>query len=227
MAGATTSANGGPGGVGTGRRAGLDRDDVVRAALDIVENGGAEALSMRKLATELGVTTTTIYWHVGSRDELVLALIQRLAAEQAQILPEGDAPHDRIVSAARNIWRNALAHRNVTALASQVGATTLLELPLEVALVAELEAAGVRGAAARDATRAILMLIAGFLVGAWRREAVAPPELRSAALWAAVDDDRIHPTTLTALTEPPDLDALFERSIGGLVDSFLERTRTP
>lgn len=205
----------------TSRRAGLDRDDVVRCALELVERHGADALSMRKLAAELGVTTTTIYWHVGSRDELVLALIQHLAAQQALVGVTGTTPHQRVVSAARNIWDNARAHRNVTALASQIGATTLLELPLEVALVAELEAAGLRGADARDALRSILMLTAGFLVGAWRRDDVAPPPLRADALWAAVDDTRIHASTIAAMAEPADLDQLYAAALGALVGSLV------
>lgn len=209
------------GSTGTGRRAGLDRDEVVRCALELVEDHGADALSMRKLAAELGVTTTTIYWHVGSRDELVIAVIQRLSEQQAKVDVEGPTPRDRVVSAARNIWRNALAHRNVTALASQVGATTLLEMPLEVALVAELEAAGVSGDRARDALRAVLMVVAGFLVGAWRRDDVAPPQLRPAALWAAVDDGRIDRATIAAMAKPPDLDALFEVSLCAVVDAFV------
>jgi AcrR family transcriptional regulator len=215
MASATTQQR------STGRRAGLDRDEVVRRALELVEAGGAEALTMRKLAAELGVTTTTIYWHVGSRDDLVIAVIQRLADQQAQVRVEGSTPRDRVLSAARNIWLNALAHRNVTALASQVGATTLLELPLEVALVAELDAAGVRGARGRDALRSILMIIAGFLVGAWRRDDVAPPELRPAALWAGVRDDRIDPTTIDALTGASDLGDLLERSLAAVVDAYV------
>ena len=40
------------------RHAGLDRDDVVDAALALVEAGGGEALTMRKLAAELGVAET-------------------------------------------------------------------------------------------------------------------------------------------------------------------------
>jgi AcrR family transcriptional regulator len=215
MASATTQQR------STGRRAGLDRDEVVRRALELVEAGGAEALTMRKLAAELGVTTTTIYWHVGSRDDLVIAVIQRLADQQAQVRVQGSTPRDRVLSAARNIWRNALAHRNVTALASQVGATTLLELPLEVALAAELDAAGVRGAEGRDALRSILMVIAGFLVGAWRRDDVAPPDLRSAALWARVRDDRIDPATIEALTGTSDLDDLLERSLAAVVDAYV------
>jgi len=210
---------------GTGRRAGLDHDEVVRRALELVEQGGADALSMRKLAAELGVTTTTIYWHVGSRDDLVIALIAQLARQQAQVPVDGSSPRERVVSAAMNIWLNALAHRNVTALASQVGATTLLELPLEVTLAAELEAAGVQGTECRDALRAILMVIAGFLVGAWRREETTPPELRAAALWATVRDDRIARSTLDAMTEAPDLGALFETSLQAVVDAFVPQPR--
>ena len=205
----------------TTRHAGLDRADVVQRALELVEEGGAPALTMRKLAAELGVTTTTIYWHVGHRDELVIALIQRLAEQQAEVEVVGTSPRERVTSAARNIWANARSHRNVTALASQVGATTLLELPLEVTLVAELEAAGVRGPAARDALRAILMCIAGFLVGAWRPREPVPEALRPAALWAGVDDPRLAAPTVAAMAEQPDLDALFATTLRAVVDAFV------
>lgn len=205
----------------TSRRAGLDRDDVVQRALELVDEGGADALSMRKLAAELGVTTTTIYWHVGNRDELVIAVIQRLADQLAEAAVTGATPRDRVLSAARNIWTNALAHRNVTVLASQVGAATLLDLPLEVSLLAELEAAGVRGRAARDALRAILLLIAGFLVGMWRTDEQVPDRLRPAQLWAGVTDDRISRRTVTAMSRPPDVAALFESSLRAVVDSVV------
>ena len=205
----------------TSRRAGLDREQVVDCALGLIEANGADSLSMRKLAAELGVTTNTIYWHVGSREELIVAVISRLAEQQAKVRVSGSTPRARVTSAARNIWRNALAHRNVTALASQVGATTLLELPLEVALVAELEAAGVTGERARDALRSILMVVAGFLVGAWRRDHVATPELRPDALWAAVDDPRISAATVEAIAEPSDLDALFDVAVRAVVDAYV------
>lgn len=194
---------------------------MVQRALELVEAGGSEALTMRKLAAELGVTTTTIYWHVGHREDLVIALIRRLAEQQADVAVVGVTPRERVRSAARNIWSNALAHRNVTALAGQVGATTLLELPLEVTLAAELEAAGVHGVAARDALRAVLMCIAGFLVGAWRPADRAPAELRPDALWATVEDDRLSPATTAAMREPADLDALFERTVGAVIDAHL------
>lgn len=203
------------------RHAGLDRDDVVDAALALVHAGGPDALTMRKLAAELGVATTTIYWHVGNRDELVLAVVQRQAERQASSEVHGSTARDRITSAARNIWLNALANRNVTALANQAGATTLLELPLETALVAELEASGVHGEDARDALRSILACIAGFLVMAWRSDERVPPELRAASLWAAVEDPRLSAATRAALVEPADLGQLFDATLVAVVEGIV------
>lgn len=200
---------------------------MVQRALELVEAGGAEALTMRKLAAELGVTTTTIYWHVGHREALVVALIRRLADQQAEAIVTGDTSRDRVLSAARNIWTTARAHRNVTALAAQAGATTLLELPLEVTLAAELEAAGVHGPAARDALRAVLTCIAGFLVTAWRPPTVAPADLRPDALWATVDDPRLSAATTAAMGEPADLDTMFERTVGAVVDEHLSDEHLP
>ena len=206
---------------GTGRRAGLDHDDIVERALTLVETEGSTALTMRRLAAELGVATTTIYWHVGGRDELISALIQRLSEQQAEIDIEGGNARDRVMCVARHVWDSALAHRNVTALAHQVGATSRLEMPLEIALARELDAAGLVGDAARDALRAILMCVAGFLVVAFRSDDRVPARHGAPTLWADVTDDRIDPSTVTALREPPDLPTLFETAIQAVVDRFV------
>ena len=209
----------------TGRRAGLDRDDIVAAALALVEADGVSALSMRRLATELGVTTTTIYWHVGVRDALVAAIIERLSDQLAAREPEGRTSRDRVTSAAHHVWDSALSHRQVTSLAHQCGLTSLLQLPLERALARELDAAGLRGEAARDALRAILMCVAGFLVVALRPTDSIPVEQRSQTLWADVVDDHIDPTTIAALAEPPDVTALFEQTIGAVVAHYVPAGR--
>lgn len=202
--------------------AGLVAEDVTEAALALVESEGGDALTMRRLASELGVTTNTIYWHVGNRDELVLSVISAMAQRLADAEVIGTTAHDRVTSAALNIWRNAIEHRNVTALASQVGATTLLELPLEVALLAELEAAGLSGGDARDGLRSILMCVAGFLVGAWRSEERVPENLRARSLWAGVTDDRVSAETLRAVTQPADLEVLCRATLAAVVAGLLQ-----
>lgn len=205
----------------TGKRAGLDRHDIVDAALALVEEHGPAALTMRKLAAELDVTTTTIYWHLGGRRELVSAVILRLSDRLAERAIEGETAADRVLDAARCIWDSALTNRHVTALAHREGASSLLGLPLEIALLRELEAAGLHGPAARDAHQAILLCVAGFLVVALRPERAVPAEYRSQTLWADLAPEGISAATLEAQCLTPDLSALLVTTLRALVESFL------
>ena len=206
---------------GTGRRVGLDRADMVDRALALVETLGPDALTMRRLATELDVTTTTIYWHVGSRDELVTEVVRLQARRQAARQVVGRTPRERVMSAARHVWDGALENRAVTSLAHRTGTTSLLELPLEIELARQLEAAGVTGTRAAAALRSILTTVGGFLVLALRDETAIPEDRRGPSLWAAVDDPDLDVSTRTAMAEPPDLAALFETTVQAVVDSHL------
>lgn len=205
----------------SGHHAGLGPDDVVDAALALVEQEGAAALTMRRLAAELGVAATTIYWHVGGRDEVVHAVIARLGEQLGERPVSGSAPRERVLSVARHVWDSALEHPEVMKLAHAVGATSVLEMHLEIALARELTAAGVVGEAARDALRAILICVGGFLVLALRPPDAVPPALAGTALWASVDDPAIDPETVAALTRPIDLPALFERTLAAVVEGAL------
>ncbi|HEX5014493.1 MAG TPA: TetR/AcrR family transcriptional regulator C-terminal domain-containing protein [Candidatus Limnocylindrales bacterium] len=49
----------------------LTLDRIVAAAIDLVDREGLDALSMRRLGTELNVGATTLYWHVKNKDELL------------------------------------------------------------------------------------------------------------------------------------------------------------
>jgi len=59
----------------------LDRETVARAALDLLGREGPEAVSMRRLAAELGVGTMTVYGYVRSKRELLDAAIDVAAAD--------------------------------------------------------------------------------------------------------------------------------------------------
>ena len=64
----------------SGRRA-LTRDRVVAEALAIISAGGAAALSMRALATRLGVVPAALYRHVGSKEQLYDLVLDRVLAD--------------------------------------------------------------------------------------------------------------------------------------------------
>jgi AcrR family transcriptional regulator len=56
----------------------LTREKIVKTAIDLLDSDGLEGLSIRALGSRLGSAATAIYWHVGSKDNLIA-----LAADQA------------------------------------------------------------------------------------------------------------------------------------------------
>ena len=59
----------------------LTKDAVVDRALELADSHGLDALTIRKLATELGVTPMALYWHFRSKDELLAGLVERVWSE--------------------------------------------------------------------------------------------------------------------------------------------------
>ncbi|WP_106400962.1 TetR/AcrR family transcriptional regulator [Actinocorallia populi] len=71
-----------------GRRP-LTRESIVRAAITLIERDGAGALSMRKVAAELGVGTMSLYNHVPDRETLLEEVARTVLA--GLDLPEDEA----------------------------------------------------------------------------------------------------------------------------------------
>jgi len=69
-----------PSGRSRGRPA-LPPDRILAAALELVDELGADALSMRSLAQRLGSGTATLYRHFANRSELVAMMVDRMIGE--------------------------------------------------------------------------------------------------------------------------------------------------
>ncbi|MGW0121285.1 TetR/AcrR family transcriptional regulator [Streptomyces sp. NPDC003327] len=54
-----------------GGPAGLDRTRIVATAIRMLDEEGLAKLSMRKLASELGVTAMSLYWYVDTKDDII------------------------------------------------------------------------------------------------------------------------------------------------------------
>lgn len=89
-------------GQGTGKRAPLTRERVLRAAMDLADAEGIEALSMRKLGKQLGVEAMSLYKHVANKDDLLDGLSELVASEI--LLPEPETH-----------WRTAMRERAISA----------------------------------------------------------------------------------------------------------------
>jgi TetR/AcrR family transcriptional regulator, tetracycline repressor protein len=69
----------------------LTKAAVVDQALRLADAVGLEALTIRKLAAELGVTPMALYWHYRSKDELLQGLSERVWSEiDSEVDPAAD-----------------------------------------------------------------------------------------------------------------------------------------
>lgn len=88
----------------TVRRAPLNRDRVLRAAVALADEIGIEALSMRKLAERLGVVPMALYKHVANKDQLLDGMVDLVVSEIDPPTPGTDWQHAvryRVLSARR------------------------------------------------------------------------------------------------------------------------------
>lgn len=67
----------------------LSRDQIVRAALELLDAEGTEGLSMRRLAAKLGSGATSIYWYVANKDELLDLVLDEAMGEVRPSGPPG------------------------------------------------------------------------------------------------------------------------------------------
>lgn len=199
----------------------LTREEVLAAAASLVMRDGPAALTMRGLAAALGTAVTSIYWHVGNRESLLDALVERTVREVGAITPTGTTPAARILSVARILRRELRTRPHLVAMVHERGLTDRMFLPAQQALVHEVHAAGLRGARAADAVRVIQFQIVGFLLVERNRERSPAQSPAEGELWdpAAAPDD---PALARALARPADPERLFLLSVRALTEALLK-----
>ena len=148
------------------RDATLTRAVVLSAALELIDRDGADGLSMRRLARELGCDPMTLYRHAPNKAALLGAVAETVLAE-LEVGPAGPDWASQLRQVARQYRRLALAHPNVVPLLVTLPLSTPLALrprgvlrPLED-IVELLMGAGFAGAEALHIYRALF----GFLHG--------------------------------------------------------------
>ncbi|MFE2850981.1 TetR/AcrR family transcriptional regulator [Streptomyces lavendulae] len=200
----------------------LTREEVLEAAASLVRRHGPAALTMRGLAADLGTAVTSIYWHVGNRESLLDALVERTVQEMGAVRPVGRTPAARILSVARILRRELRGRPHLIAMVHERGLTERMFLPAQQALVHEVHAAGLRGARAADAVRAIQFQIVGFLLVERNRERSPAQSPAEGDLWdpATAPDD---PALARALSRPADPERLFLLSVRALTEALLAR----
>jgi AcrR family transcriptional regulator len=73
-----------------GRDRRLSREEIVRSAIAVADAEGPEAISMRRIARELRAGAMSLYYHVGSKEDLLDAMLDALQGETEIPEPSGD-----------------------------------------------------------------------------------------------------------------------------------------
>ncbi len=87
---------------GKGSRETLDRARVVRAAMDLADERGLDALTMRELGRWLGVEAASLYNHVTGKDDVLDGMVE-------QVVARIDVPGEEVD------WKEAMRRRAVSA----------------------------------------------------------------------------------------------------------------
>ena len=138
----------------------LNAETVVDAAVRMADEGGLEALSLRRLASALGVTPMAIYRHVRDKDHLLDLMADRLL-QQMELTPADTEP-----------WAQALrrvGHSLLAVIEAHPAAPFLLARPFSSpsadrvagAMLAVLDRAGFD----RDEVVGLLQVLTGMILG--------------------------------------------------------------
>ncbi|NGN67839.1 TetR/AcrR family transcriptional regulator [Streptomyces sp. A7024] len=97
-----------------GPKPGLTLARIVAAAIEVADAEGLDAVSMRRVATELGVSTMSLYRHVPGKGELLDLMLDRVSEidpEKRAAAWSGEHGWREVIEAmARGTWEHYLAH---------------------------------------------------------------------------------------------------------------------
>lgn len=203
----------------------LHRDDVLRAALDLLNDVGIDALSTRKLAERLGVQSPTLYWHFKNKAALLDAMSVAVMLESRAIATP--APDERwqdwLMADGQSFRRALLSYRDGARLHAGTRPGEAQRESIEARLRLLCEAGFEPGPAT-----VLLMSIGRFVVG-WALEE------QSAQAPDAPPSSRVHGPHASqypllaagwAQTVGGDADTLFDRALRLLIDGAQSQLTT-
>ena len=199
----------------------MTRADIVQAALDLLDEKGIDAVTVRAVATRLGVKAPALYWHVENKQtlldemgtEIQRRVINRLRDQPMQVWP------DSVAAYARVLRREYLAHRDG---ARTFSGTRLTDPDVLRAQEPWLEQIVDSGIALEKAVRAIEFVTAfvvGFVIEEQERLQSAEPRYSLAERTAMLGDD-VPLVVEAGKILFGDREQRFERNLEAVVDAL-------
>lgn len=196
--------------------------DVVRAAVELIDERGLDALTLRGVATRLGIRAPTLYWHVRDKQHLMDLVAEQIAVDSQP--PESHEP-----ATGQPVWewlgerarwqRTALlAHRD----SAQVAAgnrPTDASLPTIERLLTTLVTAGLRPSEALRIVTALGSFIIGDVLETQTSANRVPPD----APQPSERFDEQYPTAMAAASTMGNDNDRFEEGLSLFLDGLRAR----
>lgn len=197
------------------RKPKLSREAIADAALAVVDAEGFDALSMRRVATELDVGTMSLYHYLRSKDDLLALMTDRMMAEV--LIPEDEVPEDwrsalaEIARRSRESWRKHTWMHTVSGVDVQVGPNMMRHVDQSLGAVAGL---GLTPAEQFELVSLLDDYVLGFVIGEKERADMLADD------WAQLDSmDTIMKEHL-GTGDYPNLEAFIGSGQGSMLASW-------
>ena len=196
---------------------------MLDTAIGLLDAEGVEALTMRRLASELGVSAMAPYRYVGSKDELLMVLVDRLAA-RLRYPPRPSDPKGAMLVLWSTIYDSLAAHAWVP----EVLARRRMMAPSVLGAIEEIHAALHDAGLSTEAAVRAYRLMWNFTLGALLVRAGASAEApnQQQELRGAPDPERypMLAAAAAAWTTAHDRDT-YRDDLGALIDALLPAAR--
>ncbi|WP_459546082.1 TetR/AcrR family transcriptional regulator C-terminal domain-containing protein [Nocardia sp. X0981] len=208
---------------------GITREQIVAAALELLDEQGMDALTVRALASRLEVKAPALYWHVRNKQELLdemATFVMRRVTDALAVIPRSGDWREAVAAYARVLRSEYLLHRD----GARIFSGTRIADP-EVVKAKEpwlecLTAAGFSLAEADDTLDLVTAFVVGFVIEEQERgrSAGADPARYSLAgrdAWLGAGAELVK----AAGHLRDDGDPRFERQLGIVLDGLAARLR--
>jgi TetR/AcrR family tetracycline transcriptional repressor len=198
----------------------LDAKTIATAALPLLDDGGIDGLTMRKVATALGVQAPALYWHVKNKRELLDAMARVLfvsAVDGLEAPRRGTDWQDWLTELAGRLRKTLLRYRDGARVLAGTNVSDDSMWRVTELTLRTLEDAGF---SARDVTRVFPLLLhytIGYVIEEQAQTGVDYPDgnpYRTDEISQSVDAER-YPLTARMVADlfAADPDAEFEHGV--------------
>jgi len=137
------------------QRGGLSRELIVTESLRLLDTEGIAGFSLPKLGRALGADPTAVYRHFASKDDLLLAIADRLIEEAAAGYTPSDCWVETLTEGIRRVRATYLAHPAAASLSAYRTTRGPAEMHAVDIVIGAVLAAGFEGAEAARVYRAV------------------------------------------------------------------------